>query len=80
MGAWSVVDGKADDWEPHYGGAIDHKMMFQDESNHEVYLYIGLYLEQLQGKVLVNYSNRISDNNVWYTSNNKVNGMHLLSQ
>jgi exosortase A len=69
---WSVVDGKADYWEPHYEGAIDHKMMFQDENNHEVYLYLGLYLEQSQGKELINYSNRISDNNVWYTSNNKV--------
>jgi len=85
MGEWSVVDGKDDDWKPQYEGAIDYKMMFQDERSHEVYLYLGLYLEQSQGKELINYSNGISDNNVWYTGNQKaksydVDGKRVLEQ
>ncbi len=70
-GEWSVVDGVEDDWKPQYQGAIDRKMVFQDNNGHKIYLYLGLYLEQVQGKELIYYSNSISDTEVWRVSNQR---------
>lgn len=66
-GAWSVMDADEDDWAPQYQGAIDHMVVFKDKSDREIYLYLGMYPVQTQGKELIYYSNRISDDKVWHT-------------
>ena len=64
-GVWSVINGKEDDWAPMYQGAIDHKIVFQDNNNREINLYLGMYPVQTQGKELIFYSNNISGDKVW---------------
>ena len=66
-GEWSVIDSGDDDWVPIYSGAIEHRMIFKDENNREIHLYLGMYPTQKQGEELIYDSNRISDNKVWKT-------------
>lgn len=64
-GRWSVIDGVEDDWVPQYRGAVDHKLIFQDDNNREIHLYLGMYPIQKQGEELIYDSNTISGDRVW---------------
>ena len=65
-GEWSIMDGIEDDWQPHYEGAIGHKIAFQDKSNRKINMYLGMYPVQAQGKELISDLNRISDSEIWH--------------
>jgi len=65
-GKWSVIENKQDDWMPQYHGAIEHKVVLQDNKHREVSLYLGLYPVQTQGKELIYYLNKISDGEIWH--------------
>ncbi len=62
---WTVLNTVDDDWQPQYPGAKVYRMALQDSNQHTVYLFLGLYAAQEQGKELINDLNRISDNKVW---------------
>ncbi len=85
VGEWSVVVPAEDDWMPQYRGAINHKLIFQNDKGQQVYLYIGLYPVQKQGKELINALNRISDDKIWYSGYQRaklyrINGRQVLEQ
>ena len=82
---WSVMDGKEDDWLPQYRGAIDYKIVFQDKSSREIYLYMGMYPVQTQGEELISSLNKISDDEFWRTGYQRallkeINGHRVLEQ
>ena len=64
-GEWVATDAGDDGWMPLYRGAIPHKMVYSDNNNHEIQLYLGLYSVQRQGEELINDLNRISDDKIW---------------
>ena len=64
-GEWVAADAGDDSWVPLYKGAISHKIIYRDNNNHEIQLYLGLYSVQRQGEELINDLNRISDEKIW---------------
>ena len=66
-GEWSVASDDADDWVPLYHGAIAQKMTFDNNIGQQVHIYVGLYLAQKQGEELINSSNSISDEKIWFS-------------
>ena len=73
-----------DDWQPKYKGALSKKRRYS-KGNQEVYLYVGFYPVQQQGKELIIYYNQVSDEDTWpatYTRarNAVVEGRQVLEQ
>jgi exosortase A len=62
---WSLAEVQDDGWAPAFHGAHDFRANFTNPDGRTVYLYLGLYTQQAQGKELINDLNRISDNKGW---------------
>ena len=82
---WIVVEAIEDDWEPRYQGAVGYKRLFRDINSSEIFLYLGLYSQQKQGKELINSLNEISDGKIWQVRYQKavlhnVDGRQVLEQ
>jgi exosortase A len=66
MQGWSGPSETRDDWMPEYHGAVAALRAYQRDSD-EVYLYIGYYPRQSQGRELINELNHIANAGVWQT-------------
>ncbi len=65
-GDWRLVShGEQLDWEPHYVGASSHYRAVYRSSAAPVYLYIGNYNKQTQGRELINVENRLYPRSGW---------------
>lgn len=64
---WSKLDDSEDDWMPKYKGALVGKQAYVKDGQ-EIFLYIGYYPAQTQGKELIAYFNRIYNSEVWHTN------------
>ena len=63
---WSGPSETRDDWMPEYHGAIAALRAYRRDGD-EVYLYIGYYPGQSQGRELINELNRIANAGAWQT-------------
>jgi exosortase A len=63
-GTWSGPIESAVDWMPLYHGSVARKQAYRKDNN-TVYLYVGYYPEQRQGRELINDLNRISGEGAW---------------
>ena len=64
---WTGPVESDDDWMPKYKGAIVKKQVYA-KNGQEVFLYIGYYPVQTQGKELIAYHNQICDTEIWQTN------------
>lgn len=69
-GGWMGPVASVDDWMPEYRGAITRKQAYQ-KGGERVDLYMGYYPVQRQGEELIGYLNRISNEDVWHTRNQR---------
>ena len=81
---WSGPVESADDWMPKYEGAVTKKRLYLKDGR-DVYLYIGYYPVQTQGKELIIYYNKISNTDIWQTNytrarNRAVDNRQVLEQ
>jgi EpsI family protein len=65
-GGWSGPSVTQDRWSPVYHGAITGKGAYR-KADQEVYLFVGHYPLQSQGKELVNDLNHVTNMEVWST-------------
>jgi exosortase A len=63
---WSGPSETHDSWMPEYHGAIAALRAYHRDDD-EVYLYIGYYPRQSQGRELINETNHIANTGVWQT-------------
>jgi exosortase A len=63
---WSGPSETRDDWMPEYHGAVADLRAYHRDGD-EVYVYIGYYPRQSQGRELINELNRIANDGVWQT-------------
>ena len=63
-GGWSGPMTTQDRWLPVYQGAISGMRTYGKDGK-EIYLYVGYYPVQSQGKELIYYLNRITNDEVW---------------
>jgi exosortase A len=66
MQGWSGPSETRDNWMPEYHGAVAALRSYQRDGD-EVYLYIGYYPRQSQGRELINELNHIANTGVWQT-------------
>jgi exosortase A len=64
---WSGPSETGDSWMPRYHGAVAALRTYHRDAD-VVYLYVGYYARQSQGRELINELNRIADPGVWSTS------------
>lgn len=70
FGDWSGPLETQDTWMPAYQGAIAEKRVYRTKTQ-ELYLYIGYYPVQSQGKELINDLNRISGVKIWHANSSR---------
>lgn len=66
MHGWSGPSEIHDGWMPRYDGAIAALRAYHREGDEVVYLYVGYYPQQSQGRELINEMNHIANADVWH--------------
>ena len=59
-------------WSPHYEGADTISMTRYQYQGHTIFLYLGNYTTQAQGKELIFHRNKLFDENFWRISSDEV--------